>query len=696
MDLFCSKKRWLIPDVEPEKVRRLCDELKISHVLAGILVKRGYEAPSDARWFLNSEDLYLYDPFLLCDMDKAVARIRKAMTNNERICIYGDYDVDGITATAVMYNYLTSKGCDVIYYIPKRLTEGYGMNKQAVDKLCDMGVKLIVTVDNGITANPEIKYASELGMDVVVTDHHECRSEIPECCAVVNPKRPDDGYPFEGLAGVGVAFKVVCALEGENVDDEFLDKYSVLAALGTVADVMPLADENRQLVARGLNCIEKGANIGVVALIDTALCEKNKGREKKINTSTVGFLVAPRLNAAGRIGNVDRAVELLTNDNYKDCLQIASELCEKNKERQLLENRIYTEAVNIIEKEHDFENDKIIVACGDDWHHGVVGIVASKITEKYGMPSILICRENDLGKGSARSIKGFNINEAIHTCNDILVRHGGHELAAGLTLELSELSEFSKRINDFARDRITEELICGSVEIDAELSGDDISLELCSELSELEPFGTANPAPMLYMRDVSVREVISLGGNKHTKLILEKNGKMFDGLFFGFPGDSFTVPSSGIIDILFNLDINEFRGERTPQLIIKDIRFCKQDAQKCAYSTEIMYSILEGKRAAFAPGIELCRSVYRYLRSNGEKLSGFINLFVLADEIGRSVGGKLPCPVLGVILEIFSEMGLAVLYKTDDMIMRIELPEVVGKVDLESSRVLMRARNILQ
>ncbi len=696
MNLFCSKKKWLLPEYDYDNIRTLCSELKISRVLSELLIRRGAGNPSDARWFLKSDELYLYDPFLLEDMDRAVARIKRAIDEKEKICVYGDYDVDGITATAVMYNYFTSKNCDCIYYIPQRLTEGYGMNKAAIDKLYEKGVKLIVTVDNGITANPEIEYAGTLGIDVVVTDHHECRTELPDCCAVVNPKRPDNKYPFEGLAGVGVAFKVVCALEGEDADDEFIDRYIDLAALGTIADVMPLCDENRQLVARGLSCIGAGNNKGISSLIDVALCEKNKSHEKRVTTSTIGFLVAPRLNAAGRIGDVRDAVELLIADNYNDCMRISHKLCEKNKERQQIENRIFSEAVEIIERYHDFENDKIIVACSDNWHHGVVGIVASRITEKYGIPSILISRENGVGKGSARSIRGFNINEAIHFCNDILVRHGGHELAAGLTIELDNVDLLRQRINDYAREKITDELSEGCIEIDAELTADDITLEICEEINMLEPFGTSNPLPLLYVRDAKVLDVIPLGQNKHTKLIIEKDGVTVEALMFGYPGESFTVPRSGYIDIACNIDINEFRGERTPQLIVREVRLCKNDAEKCAYYTEIMHTILEGRNTGFVPEIGVCRTVYKYLRSNREKLSSSVNLFILADEISRETGIRLACPVLGVILEIFYEMGLVHLTKTDELVMKIDMIDNCGKIDIESSKVLMRARNLQQ
>lgn len=693
MDLFCSKKKWIIPEYDIDDIKRLCTELKISEILAMLLIKRGVKAPADARWFMNTSDLYLYDPFLLCDMDKATERVKKAISENEKICVYGDYDVDGITATSVLYSYLRSKRADVMYYIPKRLTEGYGMNCEAIKTLSEKGVQLIITVDNGITANEETLYARQMGIDVVVTDHHECNGELPECCAVVNPKRPDNKYPFTGLAGVGVAFKLVCALEGENADEDFFERYIDLAALGTIADVMPLRDENRQIVARGLRCFENGSNIGVSALIDQALVGKNKNSEKHINTSTIGFTVAPRLNAAGRIGDVKRAVELLCSKEPTECHKIADELCSKNRERQFVENKILNEAVAYIEKNHDFENDKVIVASAEGWHHGVVGIVASRITDKYGLPSILISSENGIGKGSARSIKGFNINEAIHECRDLLIRHGGHELAAGLTLEIDKTDEFRKCINDIARDRINSEMLEGSIEADAELCGADISLEVCEELRTLEPCGTDNPSPMLYMRDVEVTEVISLGQNKHTKLVLKKDGAVFDGLLFGFCPDNFIVPKTKLIDILFSLDINEFRGVRTPQVIIRDIRMCKTDAKYCAHEVSLFYEILDGKHPNYAPPLELCRMVYKFLKTNCELLSGNVNAYFLAQKISAVHNINLTFPIFGVILEIFSEMGLCEITGIDETIMHIRLCENTGKVDLESSKVLEKVRN---
>ncbi len=683
-----------MPEFNIETAKELCNELKISEVLSMLLLRRGIKNSSDARWYLNDDALYLYDPMLLMDMDKAIERVDKAIKNNEKICIYGDYDVDGITSTAVLYKYLKSKLCDYVsYYIPDRLTEGYGMNKEAIKRIAEDGTHLLITVDNGICANEEISFAKELGMDVVVTDHHECRTDIPCCCAVVNPMREDDTYPFKNLAGVGVAFKLICALEKENLSDDFYNKYLDLVSLGTISDVMPLCDENRQIVARGLSLLENGTSPGVDAILDVALYEKNKNRDKHISASTIGYMVAPRLNAAGRIGNVTRAVEILTEREYSKCLSIAEELCEKNRERQHIENKIFEEAVEIIERKHDFTNDKIIVVCKESWHHGVVGIVASRITEKYGLPSILICSENGIGKGSARSVKGVNINEAIHACSGLLLKHGGHELAAGLSLEIQKVNDFRSAINCYVRDKINEETLEGCVEIDAELAAEDINLRVCEEIASLEPFGAANPVPSLYMRDVKVESIISLGQNRHTKLILKKNDIEFEGLYFGFCPDDMIISKSGIIDILFNLDINEFRGERNPQAIIKDIRLSQMDAKSCAHQLNIYYDMLEGAHPDFAPSIELCRKVYSYIRSNEKRFSEKFNAYVFAEHISAKCGILLSLPVFRVIIDIFCEMGLARLIFDDGEIMRLELMQMNKKVNLDDSEILKKVRS---
>lgn len=700
MELFCSKKKWIVNDYPYEEIQRLCRKTGLTKVGARLLLKRGLSDETEALRFLTVSDTgLLYDPMLLKDMDRAVERINSAIEEGQSICIYGDYDVDGITATAVLYKYLSARNANVRYYIPKRLTEGYGMNCNAVKELADSGVNLIVTVDNGITANDEINYARTLGVDVVVTDHHECREEIPECCAVVNPQRPDCNYPFKGLAGVGVAFKLVCALEGsfQNRDfTAFADKYIDLTALGTISDVMPLIDENRAIVARGLKCFANGSNFGISALIAEAngIGTKRRYTDKNITSTTVGFLVAPRLNAAGRIGDVNTAVEILISRDFENCLNLADELCRKNRERQAIENGIFECAVRLVEEQVDLKKDKVIVLACEGWHHGVVGIVASRITEKYSLPSILISCENGIGKGSARSIKGFNINQAIHDCRELLIRHGGHELAAGLTLELDKIDAFREKINEIAKTRITEDILEGSIEVDAELTGEDISLEVCEELLQFEPFGSQNPTPVFCMRDAVVRDIISLGQNKHTKLILEQDGYAFEALLFGVCPDNFLLMPNRNMDLLFNLDINEFRGEKTPQLIVREIALCNDDSLIAKEAEEICRDILAGNRPADFPSLEKFRIAYKYLRDNEALLSGNVNVMLLSIKLSFALRYKIYPVELAVILKVLENAGLCEIRDLGELVMHIRLLKTEGKTDLEANSLYRKAKGI--
>ncbi len=721
MELFCGKKRWTVPEYSTAEIQRICLETGVSKTAAKLLIKLGITERQEIFKFLSKGNYdRIYDPFLLNDMDKAVERIWRAVNGGEKICIYGDYDVDGITSTAVLYNYLSSKDANVVYYIPKRLTEGYGMNTCAVDRLSNDGVGLIVTVDNGITANAEIDHARSLGIDVVVTDHHECHGELPDCCAVVNPKRPDSTYPFRGLAGVGVAFKLVCALEfkliedkykevfkGEGVQsddnipymdelefDAFSRKYIDLAALGTVADVMPLCDENREIVSRGLRNLCEESSLGVTALIAEASGAKSRGYDKNVTTSRIGFLVAPRLNAAGRIGDVNKALEILISPSFAKCLQIADELCRMNRERQNIENEILDEAIEIIERDRMCDTDRVLVLSGEKWHHGVVGIVSSRITEKYGLPSILICNENGVGKGSARSIKGFNINEAIHECRDLLIRHGGHELAAGLTIEMQNIEEFRRRINEVAEARIEECFEDTAVEADALLEGKNITLELCEEILLFEPFGAENPTPVFCMKDVYVKDIISLGQNKHTKLMLEKDGHTFEGLLFGLCPDDFLAPADARIDILFNLDINEFRGVKSPQLIIRDVAPCNEDIVYAEGSVQLADKVLLGDAPKHVPPIEKFRTVYKYLRNHETHLSGEFNGVLLARKISEEVNERIHPFEFLIIARILASVGLCELQEVGQAVMKIRLIKQTGKVDLEGSELLKRAKGI--
>ena len=463
--------KWIVNDLslnDPSAVSEIADELKLSLPTAKLLYNRGCTTPEQARRFIGKEEEQLYDPFLMRDMDKAASRIADAVTSGERIVIYGDYDVDGVTSVSSLLLFLRSYDADVRYHIPCRMTEGYGVSSAVIKKLYDEGCDLIVTVDTGITAIDEIAYAKSLGIDVVITDHHECHETLPEAYAIVNPCRPDCEYPFKELAGVGVVFKLMCAVETLLNPDDALSvcvrriarEYCDLVALGTIADVMPVRDENRLIVSYGLSLIEQGTRPAITELINASGSESKYNTKKKITAAYIGFTLAPRINAAGRIKDASTAVELLISDDTETAQKYAKELCAINKLRQQKENSITEEAYAKIAAEHDFENDPVIVLDDEKWHHGIIGIVSSRITEKYGLTSILVSFDgndpespspSDVGKGSGRSVKGINLVEALSYSSDLLEKYGGHELAAGLAVRRDNLAEFKKKINEFAR-----------------------------------------------------------------------------------------------------------------------------------------------------------------------------------------------------------------------------------------------------
>lgn len=436
-------------------VNEIANKLGIKLPTAQLLVNRGCMTPTEAKAFLTKEEEQLHDPFMMLDMDNAAYRIIEGIENGDKIVIYGDYDVDGVTSVSSLYLYLKEKGADVSYYIPCRLGEGYGVSEAAIRKLHEEGYNLIITVDTGITAVAEAELARQLGMDIIVTDHHECHGELPDAEAVVNPRRPDCPYPFKELAGVGVVFKLMCAVESVmNPEDEMIDcvrrisaEYGDLVAIGTIADVMPINDENRLIVSYGLSLIENTTRPGLIELIEATRSDSKYQTKRKITTSFIGYTIAPRINAAGRISDASIAVKLFLAEDCETAAPIAKKLCDINRERQNEENKIVDQAYARIDAEHDFERDPIIILDDEQWHHGIIGIVASRITEKYACPSILISFEGngseksgeDFGKGSGRSVKGLNLVDALSECSDLLEKFGGHELAAGLTIKRENL-----------------------------------------------------------------------------------------------------------------------------------------------------------------------------------------------------------------------------------------------------------------
>ena len=595
-----KKKRWSIryaPSAENNAaVKNLANQLGVSLTTAKLLFTRGLSTAEKATAFLKQAETSLHDPFALKDIELAVERILRALEKGERIAIYGDYDVDGVTSVSLLYTYLSRLGADIGYYIPCRSREGYGLSTSAIDTLKDRGVELIITVDTGITAMEEVAYATKLGIDTVVTDHHECRPELPEACALVNPHRPDDEYPFKDLAGVGVVFKLICALEMTKCRREgrpeidgvrqICREYSDLVAIGTIADVMPIVDENRLIVALGLKLLEDTKRPGLRALIDAASGNKvgdNRfpQKKRKINSGFIGFVLAPRINAAGRVSSASIAVELLLATDMERAAELAEELCDLNTTRQVEENRIATEVYQKIEQMPTEICDRIIVIEGDTWQQGIIGIVSSRITERYGLPSILISfdgatrgypSEDDLGKGSGRSIKGLNLVEALADSEEHLARFGGHELAAGLTIRRGNIDAFRKQINQYAHKHLTDDMLCISVEADCEVQMSELTLALAQEIDKLEPFGTSNPVPNFVLRDASLVRIIPMGNGKHTKLILEKDGISMVAVWFGTEHTAIPFEIGDRIDAMFQLNINEFQNVTSLQMIVQDIQ----------------------------------------------------------------------------------------------------------------------------
>ncbi len=576
--------KWILKNgfgEDAPEVLLLRETLGISSVTARLLCQRGYTDPALAKKFLFEEGEF-HSPFLIPDMEKAVERIERAIQDREKVVIYGDYDVDGVTSVSVLTLYLKARGLKTEYYIPSRNGEGYGMNNAAIDKLHESGVSLMITVDTGVTAIDEVAYASSLGMDTVVTDHHECQAVLPDAYAVVNPRRHDSVYPFKELAGVGVVFKLISACELSHARSEeekntlmesLCARYVDLVAMGTVADVMPLVDENRLLVKKGLAIMNSCPRMGLSALLAAA-----SGGERKtaaITATTISFTVAPRINAAGRIDSAERAARLFLTDYPAEAEKIAVELCEINRARQAEENRIIEEAEAKIAAECDLENDRVIVLADDGWHHGVIGIVASRITERYGLPSILISFDGDIGKGSGRSVKGLNLVEALTDSAEYLIKFGGHELAAGLSVERGRIDDFRHHLNDYVKSHFGDGESGAGVEVDCEISLDDVTLSLAEDLFKLEPFGIANPSPVFLLSGIILRGVMPLG-EKHARFLIAKENCQASALRFGRSRSELEYYGGDTVDLLVQVSVNEFRGTRSAQMIVKDMRLSEE------------------------------------------------------------------------------------------------------------------------
>ena len=560
-------KNWKIKqnNLSKDEIKKIQDKYNVHSLVAKFLASKNM-TDEEEKVFLNPTRDDFHDPFLMPDMKKAVKRIKEALEKNEKICIFGDYDADGITSTTILKRFFKDRGVDVSCYIPNRLTEGYGMNLDAIKKIAEEGTKLIITVDTGITAIEEVNLAKELGMDIIVTDHHEQAENIPDAIAVVDLKRKDSKeYPFRDLCGAGVAFKLCMALckELDLKEDEAL-KYIIFAAIGTIADVMPLIDENRTIVKFGLMLLQRPKYIGIVELIKLAGL-------KNINTEAVSFGIAPRLNACGRMGKQEEALELFTTDDPIKARNIASNVEIYNRERQKIEADIYDEVIRNINNS-DIDNKKCIVVSGDSWHHGVIGIVSSKITEKYYKPSILLGIEDGLAKGSGRSIEGFDLHEALMNCNEYLEKCGGHSAAVGLSLKQENVEKFREQLEKYADKKITDEMLVRSIEIDEEVEKSDLSIENIKELSMLEPFGEANEKPVFLYKNLKIAGIRTLSDGKHIKLSLQDENMFIDVIGFGMGNLANEYELGDKVDVVGNLEINSYNGRESIQILLKDMR----------------------------------------------------------------------------------------------------------------------------
>lgn len=565
------RKKWVAYNKSYELIEELKSKFNISEMLARTLINRGLDDIDKVNRFIKADINDLYDSFLLTDMEKAVDRILVAIEENEKICIYGDYDVDGITSTALCVNILRKLEADVIYYIPVRAEEGYGLNHEAIAHIAEQDVNLIITVDCGIRSVDVVETVKESGMNIIITDHHECGEILPDAYAVVNPHRHDSSYPFKELAGVGVAFKLMQAVTESIGYRELLYDVLDIAAIGTIADVVPLLDENRIIVKNGLEKLMNTENVGLKALID--ICDL---KEKQISSYNIAFIIAPRINAAGRLADAGRCVELLITEDEALAYSIVKELEVENKERQRIEAEILEQAVAKLTAEKDFENSKVLVLDELNWHPGVIGIVASRIVEQFSKPSILIGVDNEIGKGSGRSMSGFNLYEAMNKCSELLEKFGGHEMAAGLTIKAGNIEAFRKKINEIAEDMLQGKELSPELLVDYKLEPADINLQIAKKLKDLEPFGMGNPNPNFVCRNMQVIDKKLVGANnKHLSLNLYDGNNNVKAIAFNM-GNLFNVLSSSKkIDIICCMDINLWNNNENVQLIIKDIKINK-------------------------------------------------------------------------------------------------------------------------
>jgi len=692
------KDTWNIQNrARGDDLRAIATELKLCDPVAAVLCNRGLRTPEQARSFLLAEDCF-HDPFLLADMDSAVLRLKQAVDSGEKIAVYGDYDVDGVTSTALLCRYLSQHTKNTSYYIPSRHNEGYGLNCTAVRRLAEDGVTLIITVDCGITATAEVELATSLGIDTIITDHHTCSDKLPPAVAVVNSHREDCDYPFRGLAGVGVAFKLACAYEWryvtpnhsyEEVTLKMLERYGEFVATGTIADMMPMIGENRCLVRHGLRTLEDTKNHGFAALIEAC-----GGKDKGVSSTTISFGMAPRINAAGRMDNAGRAVELFLTDTPYNATTIATELCDLNQKRQAEEGKV----LELVRKEisaDDISQQEIIIAGGEGWHQGVIGIVASKIVEQYGLPCVIISLNNGIGSGSARSVGGLDMVDALRHCSDLLVAFGGHSGAAGLTIEEENIAPFRAKMQEYIAESTDDSLPAPGVDIEYICSPQEISLVCAKQLRDLEPHGPGNPQPLFLTQNMRVAEVVALSGGKHTKLQLYAGNAVVAALCFGTSPASLGLLPGDEVNVVYNMEVNRFGSTTSVQLIVRDIAPAAVTEINITAEQEEYTAVTGGCgiREEHIPTRQDFASVYQKLRLIGDTQGGLYSLRILSHSVFGDAehSGYIKTRIA---LDVFAEIGLISVTEKNTDSVEITLCQVSMKADLESSEILRKIREL--
>ena len=645
---------------------------------AMVLAGRGLKDAKKAQNFLCCSGA-LPDPFAMTDMEKAAGRVRKALVSHEKIAVFGDYDVDGITATCLLTDFLRRHGADVVSYIPGRLEEGYGLNPIAIHQLHAEGVKLIVTVDCGITAVSEAELCKQLGIDLVITDHHECKQTLPAAVAVVDPHRCDGGYPHKNLSGVGVAFKLASALCGSQ--ETVLEEYADMVCLGTVADVMPLQGENRVFVARGLESLAHTKRPGIAALMAECGCAP-----ETVSASSIGFMLAPRINAAGRMGQIDLAVELFLTDDPDKAAEAARGLCELNRQRQAVESEIYRQAVSMLPMGKPPE---AIVLADESWHQGVVGIVASRIAEEYACPTFLICLDGEHGKASSRSHGGFNLFASLSALSPLLESYGGHELAAGFTISRANIPEFRRQICALAAQYYTDDVPRTVLDVDCAVSPELLTLHNVDSLQMLEPCGNGCPKPVLMMKNLTIDRISMVGGGRHMRLRLCSGHTYLNAIYFSANPQTVSIQPGDLVDVAFTPQVNEFRGTRTVQMNVIDIRpscsaECLPDA--APYRDMQRGNLTAGEAAALLPDRKMLALVWRYLDAANPVQE---SPMCLCRKIVRWSGQPLNLGQMLTCLDIFRDVGLLTVQRQHKYV-SIRLTPGEGKADLSRSQTMQR------